>query len=200
MHRIDGDAAVNAMFSEGPPGTEVTADFMNDVQENLCTLLEAMGVVLAKGNHTQLRDACVSAATALKIVRRDAAGRAKVADPSAVDDIDTKGARDAAISAFAAASMKPAAMGQTYYVNGSQLWTKKIAGATTPSGARIAQGMYDVNHFTGIANYVVVIEPDTNTPGTRFAVYNKTADGFRVLFHDAAGNPVDRSFHWAVLG
>lgn len=44
-----------------------------------------------------------SAATALKIIKRDSAGRAKVADPSAVDDIDTKGARDTADTAHVAA-------------------------------------------------------------------------------------------------
>lgn len=38
-----------------------------------------------------------SAATASRLVLRDAAGRAQVADPSAAADIDTKGARDAAI-------------------------------------------------------------------------------------------------------
>ncbi len=40
-----------------------------------------------------------SAATANALVLRDANSRAKFADPSANDDVDTKGARDAAITA-----------------------------------------------------------------------------------------------------
>lgn len=44
-----------------------------------------------------------SAAAADAYVIRDASGRAKIADPSAADDIDTKGARDAATAAAIAA-------------------------------------------------------------------------------------------------
>jgi hypothetical protein len=103
VHRIDAEGNVAGLFTEGDPGqaipaTVVSAAWSNDLQEEICNLLEAMGITLVKGNRTQLRDACVSAATALKLMRRDAAGRAKVADPSAADDIDTKGARDTAIT------------------------------------------------------------------------------------------------------
>lgn len=98
MHRIDSDGHVNFRFSEAPPSTEIDADWMNAVQEEICNLIEAMGISLVKGNYTQLRDAAVAAATANKLVRRDANGRAQVADPSVSADIDTKGARDEAIT------------------------------------------------------------------------------------------------------
>ena len=45
-----------------------------------------------------------SAATASKLVHRDASGRAAVVNPAADSDIDTKGARNAAISTHAAAA------------------------------------------------------------------------------------------------
>jgi hypothetical protein len=50
--------------------------------------------------HYALVNGAVSAATASTLILRDGLGRAKVADPSANDDIDTKGARDTAIAAI----------------------------------------------------------------------------------------------------
>jgi hypothetical protein len=104
MHRTDATDNVANLFADPDPGTgrlgtKVDAAIMNAFQEELCNLIEAMGVTLVKGTNTQLRDACVSAATGLKIVRRDASGRAQVADPSAAADVDTLGARDAALAA-----------------------------------------------------------------------------------------------------
>lgn len=65
MHRIDEDANVNNLFAEADPGTgalgtRVGAPWMNDVQENLCQFIEAMGFTLSKGNYTQLRDAVLA--------------------------------------------------------------------------------------------------------------------------------------------
>jgi hypothetical protein len=96
MFRIDSDAHVNNLFGPGDPqtgtkGTKVSADWLNAVQEEVCNLLEGMGVTLEKANRGQLLAACVAAATADKIVRRDAAGRAQFADPSAAADAATKG-------------------------------------------------------------------------------------------------------------
>lgn len=65
MHRTDGAGNVAGMFSAGNPAvgqraTQLTADWFNDVQENLCHVIEAAGIELAKGNYTQLYDALVA--------------------------------------------------------------------------------------------------------------------------------------------
>ena len=59
---------------------------------------------LLSGVWAALLNAATDAATAATLILRDAAGRAKVADPSADSDIDTKGARNAAITTAIATS------------------------------------------------------------------------------------------------
>jgi hypothetical protein len=62
MHRIDGDSHDSNMFTEGNPGlgeqaTQVTADWANAVQEEICNAIEiAGGAVLSKPDNTQLSD------------------------------------------------------------------------------------------------------------------------------------------------
>ena len=65
MHRIDGAGHVNHMFvAEDPatqrPPTEVTPEIMNAFQEELATLIEWAGIILAKGDNTQLRQALLA--------------------------------------------------------------------------------------------------------------------------------------------
>lgn len=60
MHRIDDTGNVAGMFTEGNPSigeapTKVTDDWLNDVQENLCDVVESPGGTLVKGTYTQLR-------------------------------------------------------------------------------------------------------------------------------------------------
>ncbi len=63
MHRIDTPDAVDGLFQDsGSPGTRVTDDWLNDVQENLALLIEGAGIALSKGDHTQLLDAIQSLA------------------------------------------------------------------------------------------------------------------------------------------
>lgn len=60
MHRIDGaNATVDNKFTLGNPGagipaTTVTADIMNALQEELCSVIEAAGITLDKNNNGQL--------------------------------------------------------------------------------------------------------------------------------------------------
>ncbi|MFG6462247.1 tail fiber protein [Roseateles sp. DXS20W] len=60
MHRIDGPAAApGGQFTEGDPGvgtpaTVVTDDWLNAVQEEIASVVEATGVALAKPNNAQL--------------------------------------------------------------------------------------------------------------------------------------------------
>lgn len=65
MHRIDGAGHVGHMFvAEDPdtlrPPTEITPEIMNAFQEELATFIEWAGIVLAKGDNTQLKQALVA--------------------------------------------------------------------------------------------------------------------------------------------
>lgn len=66
MHRIDaaGFAAGNFFTdgnpSTGTPATVVDATWLNDMQENIAQLVEATGIVLSKGDYTQLLKAIVT--------------------------------------------------------------------------------------------------------------------------------------------
>jgi hypothetical protein len=62
MHKIDspGSSAgawVDKNAQTGVPGTQFVATWMNELQNELVNLIEATGIVLAKGTATQLRDA-----------------------------------------------------------------------------------------------------------------------------------------------
>lgn len=59
MFRIDADGHVNNRFSNGDPvtgqpGTVIAADWLNAVQEELCTIITGAGLVLNKFSHSQL--------------------------------------------------------------------------------------------------------------------------------------------------
>lgn len=63
MHRIDAPGfAPGNLFTEGNPGlgvpaTVVSDDWANDVQEELCKLVENQGIALVKGTQTQVQEA-----------------------------------------------------------------------------------------------------------------------------------------------
>lgn len=73
MHRIDTATSAVDLFGAGKNGfrngnkaegisaTDLTAEFFNDVQENLARLIEAAGIALVKGDYTQLLTALRSA-------------------------------------------------------------------------------------------------------------------------------------------
>lgn len=72
MHRIDADSHVANMFDEGDPGvprnpTQVDADWLNAVQEEICNAITNAGITLVKGTNTQLRSALVNVLTAQTI-------------------------------------------------------------------------------------------------------------------------------------
>ena len=79
MHRIDAEGNVNERFSDGQPeigvqGTTLNADWLNDVQENICYLIESAGYTLEKGNYAQLTNAILEvvggSGTLEKLTRR----------------------------------------------------------------------------------------------------------------------------------
>ncbi len=62
MHRIDTRYAVDERFDEGNPlvgreATEVSADWLNDVQESLIALLTYVSITPIKGGHQQVLNA-----------------------------------------------------------------------------------------------------------------------------------------------
>lgn len=62
MHRVDADANVSNMFDEGDPlvprnPTQIDADWLNAVQEELANAIEGLGVTLVKGTNNQLESA-----------------------------------------------------------------------------------------------------------------------------------------------
>lgn len=67
MHRIDSQSATpEKKFTGGSPSgsvpaTVVTPDWLNDVQENICYVIETRGLTLVKGDKTQLLQAILSA-------------------------------------------------------------------------------------------------------------------------------------------
>lgn len=145
MHRTDGLNNVAGAFDDGDvgtgtPGTQIEQDWLNAVQEELCAVVETCGGTLVKGSNGQVVAQMVSAATANKVVRRDSSGRAKVADPSAADDIDTKGARDTAVNAG------PSVVGTA--TAGSN-WS--ITGGST-AGKRYANKLVSLECFVSVTN------------------------------------------------
>jgi hypothetical protein len=65
VHRIDSDASVNGLFSagdpaSGQPGTVVSPEWLNAIQEEIAGLIEAMGGTLAKADNTQLAAAVLA--------------------------------------------------------------------------------------------------------------------------------------------
>lgn len=65
MHRIDTAGAVAGQFSAGNPqagqlATRLGAEWPNDVQENICHVIEQAGIALAKGDGTQLHAAMIA--------------------------------------------------------------------------------------------------------------------------------------------
>jgi hypothetical protein len=62
MHRIDSAGNVGNQFTEGNPqlgqrATKVAADWLNDLQENVCQAIEGADIDLTKGDGGQLRAA-----------------------------------------------------------------------------------------------------------------------------------------------
>lgn len=109
MHRIDADANVANHFSDGnpatgTPGTKIDTAWLNAIQEELANLIEGAGITLVKGTNTQLLSAAVASATANRIVRRDASGRAQFATPAAAADAATMGYVDGSTGVITASA------------------------------------------------------------------------------------------------
>jgi hypothetical protein len=94
MHRIDGPGAtVDKKFTEGDPvggtpATVVTAAWMNDVQEELVSVLAAAGIAPVKGTQDQLLKAIRSISTGVAGASANAKMTVNVASSSATFTAD----------------------------------------------------------------------------------------------------------------
>ena len=150
MHRIDSSGATaDNRFTDGNktlgiPATIVDAAWMNSVQEELVNLLAQAGIAPDKATTTQLFTAlgslflknadAVSAATANKAIRRDANGRAKVAAPSAADDIARKDTIDTHAALTGAHGATPSATADRLMLRDAD-GRVEIAAAASPGQA-----------------------------------------------------------------
>lgn len=89
MHRIDTPGSVAGRFSEGNPygspaegGTVLGADFMTDLQENVCRAIEGAGIELEKGNETQLLEAIQRISLERSFRGREIRGQTRVGSTS----------------------------------------------------------------------------------------------------------------------
>ena len=162
MFRIDSDANVGGLFSSGDPtlglpGTVVSADWLNAVQEEIAGLIEACGITLSKANSGQLLAAAVAAATANHLVRRDGSGRAQFADPAASQDAATKGYVDPR-SAKAYGYLSVNAAGAVSVVSGFNIASASWSGAVLTVNFTDAMpgSLYPVLTTQGIANVFVI--------------------------------------------
>lgn len=207
MHRIDSDGSIAGAWSNGNPGTgtlgtKVDEAWMNGLQENICGFIEAAGIALVKGDHTQLRDAvdafiathngvtnphsATSAATASRLVIRDANGRAQFADPASAQDAVTKAFMGGA-RVFAAYACQANAS----VIHG--------AGAGTSSISHGSPGVYAFDFSTQPSPYGVAVASITgNTAG--FATTELTGPSqITVRTFTAAGALADLPFTLAVF-
>jgi len=87
MHRVDSTGATAGnLFTNGNPGggipaTELAEDWHNDIQEEICNLIEAAGITLVKGTRTQLQSALATGLVTQKMA--GGTGNAVEAEPVA---------------------------------------------------------------------------------------------------------------------
>jgi hypothetical protein len=84
MHRTDAPGSSSGLFSDGDPygspprgGAIVSADWLNDVQENLAQAIEAAGITLEKGNGGQLLEAILQLARDANFTGRTSRAQAR---------------------------------------------------------------------------------------------------------------------------
>lgn len=75
MHRVDGPGNVAGHWvAEDPennePGTEITADIMETLQEEICAVVESRGKVLNKANNNQLLESILEIASGADLIAR----------------------------------------------------------------------------------------------------------------------------------
>lgn len=164
MHRIDSSGATaDNLFTNGDPTsgvqpTMVDADWLNAVQENICQAIEAAGLVLAKGDGTQLADAILafiaSHVPAPELATEEAAG---ISRRSTMDEALAGVATTPHITPVQLAAALAAALGgantEEGFIGGGAMWPSVTNGASPAVIADVTNNLTRaVMLFKGAAN------------------------------------------------
>ncbi len=175
MHRIDADGHTTNFFKESPaPPTQVDADWLNAVQEEIANAIEdvgAGGVTLVKGTNTQLASVIVSKATTQTISGAKTFTAATTIfsnDVSIGDDLNV--GDDASVDGVVFANAGVEVIGNIFQVSGNA-----NLGPTDVNGALDVTGALDVNGAGDIAGALVVGGTVTGAGASFTAVIGNTS-------------------------
>jgi hypothetical protein len=181
MHRIDGEGATSDnKFTEGNPqtglvATEVTADWLNSIQEEVIAVLTAAGIPPSKASNTQLRDAILSLITG--------GGSAVAAEGVSIADAGnyiTGTNVEAALQQLAAQLY-----GGTFSSNKIRRQVVVLDGPTFQTELAHAENVLEISYATGV-NYTVRPDSELNLPiGTCIQVAQ--TGGGKITFIQGAG-------------
>lgn len=194
MHRIDGPGAtVDNRFTDGDPvggvqATMVTDDWANDVQENICKVIEGASIALDKGNATQLKDAIAAMIAAGSIDLLNTV-RISVASAATVNLTTTApSTRHINITGSVSISAFTIAAGKCYFVRfDSALTLTNGASLVTQSGGNITTAAGDTCIIRATAANVVEIL--CYTPGVPQEI------GYRQTYQDVTASRALNTTH-----
>lgn len=167
MHRIDGAGHVDHMFvAEDPdtlrPPTEITPEIMNAFQEELALFIEWAGLVLTKGDNTQLKQALLAKFALLDSPEFLGNPRAPTAD---LEDADTTLANTEFVHLVVAAAL--AGLGNYALLDVAQTFTKGQSGAEALLPATTGTVTLDLatsNNFGGILTGNITLANPSSMP------------------------------------
>ena len=171
MHRIDGAGHVDHKFVAEDqatlrPPTEITPEIMNAFQEELATFIEWAGIVLAKGDNNQLRQALVAKFALLESPQFTGNPRAPTA---ALEDMDTTLANTEFVHQLVTAAILGLNIGSYAKLALPQVFTRGQAGAEAALPATtgpVTLDLADSNNFGGtLSGPIVLANPVNITPG-----------------------------------
>lgn len=164
MHRIDGPGAtVDNKFTEGDPAaatpaTTVTDDWLNDLQENVCKVIEDAGIALLKGSYSQLKNAIASMISNSSL---DLLNTTRVSVPSAATvslTVAAPSSRHINITGTTTISAFTVDAGKCYFVRfDASLTLTNSASLVTQSGANITTAAGDTCLLRATAANVVEV-------------------------------------------
>ena len=171
MHRIDGAGHVNNRFvAEDPatlrPPTEITPEIMNSLQEELATFIEWAGLILAKGDNTQLKQGLLAKFALLESPLFTGNPRAPTAS---LNDRDTTLANTEFVYLLVEAAIFGLNISSYAKLASTQIFTRGQAGAEVLLSATTGPVTLDLaagnNHGGTLTGAIVLANPENITPG-----------------------------------
>jgi len=171
MHRIDGAGHVDHMFvAEDPatfrPPTEITPEIMNAFQEELALFIEWAGIVLAKGDNTQMKQALLAKFALLD--SPEFVGNPK-APTAALADSDTTLANTEFVHLVVAAALAGLGLGNYALLAAAQTFTKGQRGIPVALPATTGAVSLDLdlgNNWEGtLTGNITLANPSHIVPG-----------------------------------